>query len=402
MKRKGIGPLCSWDESSPIIEILTFKAIRTIVALFQICIHFLVTVVNHRKMSSSEDGDLIDLGNDNCVPRVSIQESSSDEQEHLLDVCPPKLEQTLSLTRKQEQIQYISDNGDVLVTLGHDQVVPIRKRIDVVSSDTIKRVRDITRNLEPVIRKTCSDINEEHQDTVDYGNISNHKDGHCHSEKLEDETFETQEINNAFNFLTEHDDSEDQTEAKCNRYDQVINSHGLILLTCCATKNENLLNYHGGGSSQALSCWETDTDLNNSTFELCSGKPSEGTSRTTRSGSVDYKLEVTNINMIKKRSEEQTFIRTAKRGSFQHMHRKSWTEGTTLKTVKQDTFSRFDRSTSLRGYNCAPSTSNGIHRHSSFISRYDIVFSRFHHSRWYSFSTINCQSVFITYLYGII
>lgn len=312
-------------------------------------------------MTSSEDGDLIDLGNDSCVPRVPIQESSLDEQEHLLDVCLPKLEQALSLTRKQEQVQCISDNGDVLVTLGHDQVVPNHKRIDVVSSDTIKRIRDITRNLEPVIRKTCSDINEEHQDTVDYGNSSSSKDELCPSE---DETFEAQEINNAFNFLTEHDDNEDQTDAKCNHYDQVINS-GLVLLTC-RTKNEDLLNYHGNGSSQVLNCWEADTDLNDPAFELCPGKLSENISRKSRSDPVDYdELEASDIGL-----EKQTFVRTNKRGSFRHMHRKSWTEGTTLTNASQDIFSRFDRSTSLREYNCEPSTSNDIHQQSSFISRY--------------------------------
>ncbi|XP_043588286.1 sodium-dependent transporter bedraggled isoform X2 [Bombus pyrosoma] len=325
-------------------------------------------LVNHYRMTSSEDGDLIDLGNDSCVPRVSIQESSPDEQEHLLDVCLPKLEQALSLTRKQEQVQCINDNGDVLVTLGHDQVVPIRKRIDVVSSDTIKRVRDITRNLEPVIRKTCSDINEEHQDTVDYGSSSDNKDGHYSSEKLEDDTLETQEINDAFNFLTEHDDNDDPAEAKCNRYDQVINSHGLILLTTRTIKNEDLLNYHGKSASQALNCWKADIDLNDSAFELCSGNPSESISRKPRSDPVDYELGASSINVVENHSEEQTFVRTAKRRSFQHTHRKSWTEGTTLKNATQDTFSRFDRSTSLRGYNYASSTSNGIHRQSSFIS----------------------------------
>ncbi|CAK9799594.1 Sodium-dependent transporter bedraggled [Anthophora plagiata] len=338
-------------------------------------------------MSSSEDGDLIDLGNESCVPRVSIEESSPDEQEHLLDVCPPKLEETLSLTRKQEQVQCISDNGDVLVTLGHDQVVPIRKRIDFVSSDTIKRVRDITRNLEPVIRKTCSDINEEHQDTVDYGSVSNHKDGHYSNEKHEDETFEAQEINNAFNFLAEHDDNneDDQAEANCNRCDQVLDTHGLILLTCSTIDDKDPSNYHHTDSSQVLNCWESsdnyfprkkdvvslkgdEADLNNPAFELCSSKPSEGISRKIRSVSADYELETGSKGIVKKRCEEQTFARAGKRASFHHMHRKSWTEGTTLKTVTQDPFSRFDRSTSLREYNYQPSTSYGVHRQSSFIS----------------------------------
>ncbi|XP_076178672.1 sodium-dependent transporter bedraggled isoform X2 [Ptiloglossa arizonensis] len=330
-------------------------------------------------MTSNEDGDLIDLGNDVCVPRVPVQESLPDEQEHLLDVCPPKLEQTLSLTRKQEQVHSVSDNGDVLVTLGHDQVVPIRKRIDVVSSDTIKRVRDITRNLEPVIRKTCSDINEEHQDTVDHGSVSNHEDGRYSNEKHEDETFEAQEINNAFNFLAEHDDTEDQIETNYDRRDEVEDSHVSVLLT--RSENEDLLSFHRG-SSRTLN-WKApdgyfvkknDTDLDNPAFELSSSsnKLCENISRKIRSISVDHELETGSKPIVKKRcKEEETFGRTVGRASFQRTHRKSWTEGTnSLKTVSKDAFSRFDRSTSLGEYNCEPSTSNAAHRQSSFISSF--------------------------------
>ncbi|XP_029049507.1 sodium-dependent transporter bedraggled isoform X2 [Osmia bicornis bicornis] len=295
-------------------------------------------------MTSTEDGDLIDLGNDICVPRVSIEDCSSDEQEHLLDVCPPKLEETLSLTRKQEQVQSISDNGYVLLTLGHDQVVPIRKRIDVVSSDTIKRVRDITRNLEPVIRKTCSDINEEHQDTVDHGSASTREDGDCSTEKQEDETYEAQEINNAFNFLTEHDDTEEQTE---------LNGNGLTI------EDEDLL------KCRRASSWK-NVDSNNPAFELPTSLniPCENVSRKIKSISVDRELESASKAAVKKRCEEQT---SKKGGIFQHMHRKSWTEGSTFDSLPQDTFSRFHRSPSLREYNCGPSTStNGIHRQTSF------------------------------------
>jgi len=156
-------------------------------------------------MASNED-DLIDLGNDACVPRVTVNDATPDEQEHLLDVCPPKLEQKLSLTKQQERVLNSIDKGDILVTLGHDQVIPICKRIDVVSSDTIKRVRDITKNLEPVIRKTCSGINEEMQpDTVDHA--TSERTGEASTVRHEDETYETREINDAFDFLTEHDDN---------------------------------------------------------------------------------------------------------------------------------------------------------------------------------------------------
>ncbi|XP_026667413.1 uncharacterized protein LOC108622610 isoform X2 [Ceratina calcarata] len=311
-------------------------------------------------MTSNEDGDLIDLGNDVCVPRVSIEESSSDEQEHLLDVCPPKLEQTLSLTKKQEQVQCVSDNGDVLVTLGHDQVVPIRKRIDVVSSDTIKRVRDITRNLEPVITKTCSDINEEHQDVVDYGSASNHCKGtHYSSEKHEEETYEAREISNAFNFLTEHDDTEDQVEANCIRYDD---SHRLMLLTRSTEDDENLLNYDG--SIQGLNCWKAAADLKDPAFELRSGKLTDNISRSNGCESVDHEPEKTISGVAKKQEEKRG---TATRTSIRQMNRKSWTEGI-FKNATLDPLTRFDRSTSLR----EPSTTNGIRRQFSIISRSSI------------------------------
>ena len=56
-------------------------------------------------MSSSngvDEEDLIDLEGGVCVSRLFLQDESLDEQEHLLDVCPPKLEQKLSLTKEQK------------------------------------------------------------------------------------------------------------------------------------------------------------------------------------------------------------------------------------------------------------------------------------------------------------
>lgn len=339
---------------------------------------FVAAGVKQRKMTSNEDGDLIDLGNDACVPRVPIQESLPDEQEHLLDVCPPKLEQTLSLTRKQEQVQSVSDNGDVLVTLGHDQVVPIRKRIDVVSSDTIKRVRDITRNLEPVIRKTCSDINEEHQDTVDHGSASNREEGRYISQKHDDETFEAQEITNAFNFLAEHEEAEDKPEASHDRRKELGNSFsGSVLLR--RSENEDLLDYHHDSprpltweaSSNSLGL-KDDLDLNNLDFELSSGSTNfcESISRNGRSSSVDHELEASNKVVAKKRRGEETLNQATGRGSFQRAHRKSWTEGISLRTAPKDSLPRFEKSINLEETTCEPSTSNAAHRQSSFISRY--------------------------------
>ncbi|KZC11012.1 Sodium- and chloride-dependent GABA transporter 1 [Dufourea novaeangliae] len=325
-------------------------------------------------MTSNEDGDLIDLGNEVCVPRAPVSESLPDEQEHLLDVCPPKLEETLSLTRKQEQVQSVNDTSDVLVTLGHDQVVPIRKRIDVVSSDTIKRVRDITRNLEPVIRKTCSDINEEHQDTVDHGIASNHEDGCRSSERHEDETFEAQEINNAFNFLTEHEDIEDQFETAYDRPDPLEDPQ----LISTSPKNEDLINYRYDSSRMLRwkgpdSCFprEDTEDSDNLAFELSSNvnKLCDNTSRKIRCSSIDRELEAgSNTAVIEKRCEDETFGRTIERASFQRVHRKSWTEGTSFIIDPKGTFPRFDRSISLGEYNSESSTSDAAHRQSGYIS----------------------------------
>lgn len=164
--------------------------------------------------SGVDDEDLIDLedGVGACVSRTTLPEASAEELEHLLDVCPPKLEQKLSLTREQVSVREHSDNGDVLVTLGHDKVVPIRKRIDVVSSETIKRIRDITKNLEPVMR-TCSNSRLETEGTNDYTeDIVDGSQDDAGSRTFHDRpdvTYETQAINNAFNFLSEIDDIDD-------------------------------------------------------------------------------------------------------------------------------------------------------------------------------------------------
>jgi hypothetical protein len=172
-----------------------------------------------------DDVDLIDLENGvvaTCVPRVTIIDATPEEQEHLLDVCPPKLEQKLSLTRRNhDHVHNINDRdaaGNVLVTLGHDQVVPVRKRIDVVSTDTIKRVRDITKNLEPVINiHNSSEILRDSNDHVDFGPASR-------KNALEDDvSYETQEINDAFNFLSELEDNDEQFELRnSNDYGKIF------------------------------------------------------------------------------------------------------------------------------------------------------------------------------------
>uniref|UniRef100_A0ABD2WKB0 Uncharacterized protein n=1 Tax=Trichogramma kaykai TaxID=54128 RepID=A0ABD2WKB0_9HYME len=163
---------------------------------------------------SVDDVDLIDLESGVCgLNRASVPDATPEEQEHLLDVCPPKLEQKLSLTRRQNEearrkiAESIgNDHQNVLVTLGHDQVVPQRKRIDVVSNDTIKRVRDITRNLAPVIG-----IGSPSLDRVDYPAAAEKSSPSKSPIKSRagsiEESFEAREINDAFEFLSEHDDS---------------------------------------------------------------------------------------------------------------------------------------------------------------------------------------------------
>uniref|UniRef100_A0A6V7M2F4 Transporter n=1 Tax=Bracon brevicornis TaxID=1563983 RepID=A0A6V7M2F4_9HYME len=104
--------------------------------------------------SSTEDEDLIDLETGVHLTNNPNNGAEFIEQEHLLDVCPPKLEQKLSSTSEAESLQQNDcpeNDDDTLLTFGHEQVIPAQKRIDVVSSETIKRVRNITKNLEPVL-----------------------------------------------------------------------------------------------------------------------------------------------------------------------------------------------------------------------------------------------------------
>lgn len=300
--------------------------------------------------SGNEDGDLIDLGNDACVPRVTVDDPTPEEQEHLLDVCPPKLEQKLSLTKRQERVLESADKGDVLVTLGHDQVVPVRKRIDVVSSDTIKRVRDITRNLEPVIRRTCKTggIGEEggeqsrrSADTVDYGSVRR-ESGRRRGARHEDETYEAREISNAFNFLAEHDDNEDQAET----------SFGY------RTRSAAVAEMKGG-------------QLDNPAFESSSSVPS---SRESRESSPNGRERA--VVGLERRGETDAAVRRErKRRSFQRPHRKSWTEGTTSSGSADAPPTGIDRSNSLGKHRCAQSMARDAV--SGFLTRYERFFRPF-------------------------
>lgn len=338
-------------------------------------------------MAYNEDGDLIDLGNDACVPRVTADDSTPDEQEHLLDVCPPKLEQKLSLTRRQERVLDSADKGDILVTLGHDQVMPIRKRIDVVSSDTIKRVRDITRNLEPVIRKPRSDVNERAQrDVVDYATISEREEPMA---KHEDETYEAREISSAFNFLTEHDDNLDQAETSFGRpRNENVDLNRSISSMRPLIEEEDTANYRSESSSRATWNEEVtgrdhadtredvvtpngyDVQLDNIAFESSpdSGKFQERSSI----GPVSVDSEPHTRASLKRRGQEDVaFKRKSKRRSFQEPHRKSWTEGTSLSSALTNGLGSVDRSTSFQEYRCAPPIPDVDYGVSSFLTRYD-------------------------------
>ncbi|KAL0120689.1 hypothetical protein PUN28_008393 [Cardiocondyla obscurior] len=336
-------------------------------------------------MASNEDGDLIDLGNDACVPRVTVNDATPDEQEHLLDVCPPKLEQKLSLTKQQERVLNSIDNGDILVTLGHDQVVPIRKRIDVVSSDTIKRVRDITRNLEPVIRKTCSNISEEVQlDTVDHATISSCDRG-GRASRNEDETYETREINDAFDFLAEHDDNEDQAETSCGRVarnENVDLNRTISPARLPIGREEDRVSYSFASSSRtsseeaggsdveetkgAVTPSEYDVQPDESPPNSCKFRE-DGTSK---DKSISADTEPRRKVVLKRRGQEDVaFERGSKRRSFQEPHRKSWTEGTSPNPNPfTDGLPGIDRSTSLKEYRYVPSGSNDRGA-SSFLTR---------------------------------
>lgn len=352
-------------------------------------------------MASNEDGDLIDLGNDACVPRVTVDDATPDEQEHLLDVCPPKLEQKLSLTRQQERVLNSLDKGDILVTLGHDQVVPICKRIDVVSSDTIKRVRDITRNLEPVIRRTCSDINEEaQQDTVDHATASNcERTRRASTGRHEDETYETREINDAFDFLAEHDDNEDQAETSCGRArNENVDPNCTISPVRLSTGGEeDRVSYPFESSSRTLN--EETNDRSDVKMMKSSVTPSDvqldpdydslpNTSKfrednSSKDKSVDSESRA---RVVLKRRGQKDLERGSKRRSFQESHRKSWTEGTGLNSSPfTDGLPGIDRSTSFKEYRCVPSISNVDRGASSFLMRYDwsrrYIFMRFSHAR---------------------
>lgn len=359
---------------------------------------YLVAGVNRRKMASgNEDGDLIDLGNDACVPRVAVDDPTPEEQEHLLDVCPPKLEQKLSLTKRQERVPDSADKGDVLVTLGHDQVVPIRKRIDVVSSDTIKRVRDITRNLEPVIRRTtCSaTVNEEQRPRGDARMVDRvattiherderAKGGgsrkHVTAKRGEDETYEAREISNAFDFLAEHDDNvEEQVETSFgrSRNGTVDSGRSISSLRPLIEEGDARIapcpheSPSSGEVDERKGVAPCERYLDNPAFE---SSPNSSGSRHEDSPDVgDRMSSAPRARVVLKRGRGQednaAFKRERKRRSFRGSRRKSWTEGTSPSPAATDGPSGVDRSASLEEYRRVPSIPPVDRGISSFLTR---------------------------------
>ncbi|XP_057342095.1 uncharacterized protein LOC130678700 isoform X2 [Microplitis mediator] len=189
-----------------------------------------------------EEEDLIDLDGRACVSIVRVPETVNSE-EHLLDVCPPRLEQKLSLTREHKLIRQHCDNGDVLVTLGHDQVVPVRKRIDVVSSETIKRIRVITKNLEPVIKATQEQNAELSENNNEFNGSRTLGDDESSSTSLEVDVKSTA--------ADENELSAGNEEKKFDKKFWIKNSDGLLDEFNCqpSTSNKEIVPTHSKSSS---------------------------------------------------------------------------------------------------------------------------------------------------------
>ncbi|KAJ8678548.1 hypothetical protein QAD02_014335 [Eretmocerus hayati] len=283
-----------------------------------------------------DDVDLIDLeAASSCVARMNVADATPEEQEHLLDVCPPKLEQKLSLTRPRrghEHLRSLSDGdavNSVLVTLGHDQLVPVRRRIDVVSSDTIKRVRDITRNLEPVISVHVDSgrRNNEYrhcEDRVDSG-------GRPGTELPDEDTsFEAQQINDAFNFLSEHDEfGERRTD---DEGDEILhNPKRARLSETSPSRDASRSRPSNGNSKQRDSRWNSYT-FDNEAFEHSPTAECPESDKRPISMNLDIESSGMKRNSLKHlRSltcstvgfDAEPFSRAAKNCSY----RKSWSGG---------------------------------------------------------------------------
>ncbi|XP_063990631.1 sodium-dependent transporter bedraggled isoform X2 [Diachasmimorpha longicaudata] len=307
--------------------------------------HNFVVNLNRKMANVPDDEDLIDLEGGVNVSRASIHDATADEQEHLLDVCPPKLEQKLSLTREHKLVREYCDNGDILVTLGHDQVVPTRKRIDVVSSETIKRVRDITKNLEPVMNSDSGGLEGDQLDSPN---------SFLPGEEADDAMVEAQVIS-AFDFLAELDDNEEDIEGGTKEVnDEEFGSerrrlNPYPLEPTCFIKNPNGSFHDVDVCNKELDCSEErpvvedrgldfSTEFDNLGYDVSppSKKPRFDFSGTDRPKSVNFG------------GDEESGRR-----KIQRMERKSWSAG-----GREEDDCLFERSNSWRdNYSCQPSTS---------------------------------------------
>lgn len=373
-------------------------------------------------MASNVDGDLIDLGNDRCVSRITVNDETLEEQEHLLDVCPPKLEQKLSFTSQRDQVSYNSiENDDILVTLGHDQVMPKRKRIDVVSSDTIKRVRDITRNLEPVMDETVrrSGVNEKIQrDTTDRmsGRMSMNEKRRNSMMRHENLTYETQEINSAFNFLNDHDDNElfTRNETSPGRLTNEHTDSNYVAVRCLTSEEEPgtvTRPFEYGDSNEKATIVDGDLierpnitsnhryNLGNSVFESSSdsagilGENNDSISHgmiVPANMDLEFRIEDT-IEQYGRENERRSLFR-----SESPVDRESSMEETGSNSDSADNLHRIDESVSLKVYQCIPSTSEINPESSSFFTRYIL------HIRCYRillFSLFLTRRILLIYVY---
>lgn len=338
-------------------------------------------------MSSSngvDEEDLIDLEGGVCVSRLFLQDESLDEQEHLLDVCPPKLEQKLSLTKEQKHYRGDGaggnngdDDGDVLVTLGHDQVVPNLKRIDVVSSETIKRVRVITKKLEPFIGTLSV---SEHVDAGDVTGLADKIDGTCEFFDDSDDSREALAIS-AFDFLAELDDNEEKKEENndddTNENESKEASENPMEYTLEAKyltdKNSNERYQDIDRCNSALDTSENDPVIKSIDFSTENQHDNLGfdSSPPNKKPRFDYHSELNksfNIGDKLLRISGKKLMKKQNRNS-KKFDRKSWSEGGggTTCHFENENFchsddSNFKRSTSFDNvdYSCEPSTSTGI------------------------------------------
>ncbi|XP_044008403.1 uncharacterized protein LOC122852579 isoform X1 [Aphidius gifuensis] len=321
-----------------------------------------------------DDEDLIDLDGGVCVSRLFLQDNCLDEHEHLLDVCPPKLEQKLSLTKEQKHYhEHCNDenddddnNDDVLVTLGHDQVVPNLKRIDVVSSETIKRVKNITKNLEPFIGNIKLNDYIDNDNTIDkidgIFNDDNDKDNGDDDDDTRETFSNVEQAISAFDFLADLDDNDDTTGQDLSDNKKLNNNNN--------DDDNKILSYPLEPKCfiNNLNDKYKDIDKSNSTLDTCEYEPVIKKNNYTNEHD-NFGFELSPPNKKQKIIDYHNFniddkllrISFNKKSKKQNniFDRKSWSEGATCHT--DNYIDEIERSNSFdNDYQCQPSTSTGI------------------------------------------